>query len=569
MLSVGPCRVATCPPLFMFYRVLGALGHEITTAPRDATIVAATSAADQAAEAASSAAASISDAPAGGSSTVPRAEHWELDAVATGSAHRGRGIKGTRRFHELESEGDAATTSSTRIATSAALCCGCARWHSSCRTYAAQLGCVICISFACGVGVLVVAAFLLGGDAMPELGASQIVERSRTTPPLPLPLAPPQPPQPPVPFMSPPSPRPMSSPSSLPPPVLPPFSSPPAPTPRLPPLPSPPAPLPPLSPPPPPEDTCQHTAQKCSSVGDDCCAPLIFYEAATCRDGYRPKRVEGRCGRDWEGSYHCCQPRSFSAEQLALNRPHLPVIGQLNARWEFGQPSDDLTDAGVLAHVLDGDGIGMRGFMDTPQNLPPPGDVLWSKLGQHGATSTGDRVAASIINGAAPSVYEPSNVDWLVQNGFAKLPFVVLKDSEAVRSRFSCCHAQDSGSIWTTCSPLGGDEGCTPGCSSHYEQPSSRIEQCLSDMQVWLCGSQQTWCPQAYNEVILDSWRDGGWDRARMVAAVAVAHDASDRALALAREVHAAALAEIPGIPLLLYNKHSQDGQPFYVYPAR
>ena len=218
----------------------------------------------------------------------------------------------------------------------------------------------------------------------------------------------------------------------------------------------------------------------------------------------------------------------------------------------------------MLVHVLDGDGIWKKGFLDTLQGLPPSGDLLWSNLGQHRATRTGDRVAGSIINRAAPSVYEPTNVDVLVQNGFAKLPFVVLKDGEAVRSRISCCYPQDVGSVSSTCSPLGGHEGCTPGCWS-YSKPPNRLEQCLSEMQAWQC-SLQTWCGQAYNEVILDCWRDGGWNRAHMVDAIAVGHDASEDALALARDVHAAALSEIPGIPLLLYNKYTQDGRPFYVY---
>jgi hypothetical protein len=79
------------------------------------------------------------------------------------------------------------------------------------------------------------------------------------------------------------------------------------------------------------------------------------------------------------------------------------------------------------------------------------------------------------------------------------------------------------------------------------------------------CRPEDAFCAYAYNEVILDSWRDGGWNRAPMVAAVAVAFDASEQALALAREVHAAALSDNPSTPFLFYDKHASDGQPFYL----
>ena len=232
----------------------------------------------------------------------------------------------------------------------------------------------------------------------------------------------------------------------------------------------------------------------------------------------------------------------------------------------------------MLAHVLDGDGITMGGFEGTPHSLPPSGDVLWNKLGQHGTTRTSDRVAASIINKAMPSLYEPTNVELLVKKGFAKLPFVVLHDNEGVRNRINCCYPNDSGSIQYQCRPLGGRPGCTPGCSRNAEPPN-RLKQCLAGMRIpgdqgdhgdhddeWhRCRPEDAFCAYAYNEVILDSWRDGGWNRAPMVAAIAVAFDASEQALALAREVHAAALSDNPSIPFLFYDKHASDGQPFYL----
>ena len=258
-------------------------------------------------------------------------------------------------------------------------------------------------------------------------------------------------------------------------------------------------------------------------------------------------------------------------------------------------PSDQLSDAGVLIHVLDGDGIGLAKYMDnggyggfvgTAQGLPPTGKELWRKLGQPNASDAqipgvgfvGDRVATSIINREAPFVFEPSNVPWLVENGFQKLPFVLLHDNEAVRSRISCCYSQDVGSVWMTCDRPGGGSECTPGCTDARRAfPPDGLSQCLASMNKPQCGYRMTdgqlapyenadksFCQRAYNEVVLDSWREGGWQRASMVAAIAVPHGASDRAVALAHEVHAAALADIPGLgPLLRYDGFVQDGRPF------
>lgn len=141
-------------------------------------------------------------------------------------------------------------------------------------------------------------------------------------------------------------------------------------------------------------------------------------------------------------------------------------------------------------------------------------------------------------------------------------------------------NSHDSGSIQYLCRPPGGRSGCTPGCSRDAEPPN-RLKQCLADMRLTdeqrdkapndrtKCRPDKAFCAYNYNELILDSWRDGGWNRATMVAAVAIADDASEPALALAREVHAAALADNPSIPLLFYYKHASDGLPFYLPDAQ
>ena len=51
----------------------------------------------------------------------------------------------------------------------------------------------------------------------------------------------------------------------------------------------------------------------CSSVADDCCAPLSIGEAATCRNGYVAQRTGNGCFGYGEGDYTCC-PTSASSD---------------------------------------------------------------------------------------------------------------------------------------------------------------------------------------------------------------------------------------------------------------
>jgi len=68
----------------------------------------------------------------------------------------------------------------------------------------------------------------------------------------------------------------------------------------------------------------------------------------------------------------------------------------------------------------------------------------------------------------------------------------------------------------------------------------------------------------AYNEVVLDSWQGGGWDKAIMVSAVGIGRGASQAAIRLAREVQAAAVADGLTIPLLSYDSAAAAGaEPF------
>lgn len=248
---------------------------------------------------------------------------------------------------------------------------------------------------------------------------------------------------------------------------------------------------------------------------------------------------------------------------------HDALISSVNSRWETGKPSHNLTEAGLLIHVLDGYGIWPDGMMGESWrgDLPPPGDVLWSWLGQlTAAVETSDRVSASIINKGAPYMYEPKYVKKLVSHGFGQLPFVVLQDSKAVTSRLSCCYPSDASTSDVMCDHTGEDSGCIPGCRSQsgaewWEIAATlpeRLEDCLAGMSIDASceTSLDVICGNNYNEVILDSFRGGGWQVSSMVAAIGIAHDASDEAFELARQVHAAAKIDIPGLPpLLTYNK--------------
>ena len=157
--------------------------------------------------------------------------------------------------------------------------------------------------------VTIVAPLLPQTDAPPSALAPSPPPPS--APPSLPPSPPPSPPPPSSPLPS--SPLPSSPPPSPPPPQSPPPSPPaPSPAPPLqPPLAPPlsPTPSPPPSPAPPPRPPpfiC--TDAKCTSVGNDCCAPRSLNEAATCSDGYTPIRRDGSClwGQFAEGRYTCC-----------------------------------------------------------------------------------------------------------------------------------------------------------------------------------------------------------------------------------------------------------------------
>ena len=57
----------------------------------------------------------------------------------------------------------------------------------------------------------------------------------------------------------------------------------------------------------------------CSSVADDCCAPLSIGEAATCRNGYVAQRTGNGCFGYGEGDYTCCSTSASSDDSGGSN----------------------------------------------------------------------------------------------------------------------------------------------------------------------------------------------------------------------------------------------------------
>ena len=97
---------------------------------------------------------------------------------------------------------------------------------------------------------------------------------------------------------------------------------------------------------------------------------------------------------------------------------------------------------------------------------------------------------------------------------------------------------------------------------------ATQLKACLSSMATWLCGASSRWCALAYNEVILDVWRGGGWHGSlpQMVRAIGIAKGAAEPALKLARELHSAALADGVAVPLLVYDCNAER-EPFSLLP--
>jgi len=254
------------------------------------------------------------------------------------------------------------------------------------------------------------------------------------------------------------------------------------------------------------------------------------------------------------------------------------LIAELTAQWLAGTPDNELSQAGLLVHVLDSGGQ----FGPEVKNAEDwigrtTGEHLWKMVGRPdlqpslSRANYTDRVSTSIINRAFNETYHPG-LAWTVGTpteqavaaamlDYRYLPTIVL-DETAVDNRFSCCYPNDGGSMAVLCTPLGGDDSCVPGCRLQSDRglelgsdlmafSKEQLKDCL-EAQV----AASTNGMDEYNEVILDTWRNGGWSLAeRTPRALFIDVRASAAGMQLAWDVQAAIQADTGVLyPLLTYD---------------
>ena len=112
---------------------------------------------------------------------------------------------------------------------------------------------------------------------------------------------------------------------------------------------------------------------------------------------------------------------------------------ELNNRWRLLEQTVDLRTAGVLIHVLDGDGLtpGVSGgFVSGPPNLEEPlkrdGRYLWD---DNPNQASGDRMSGSLINVRHPEVFQCRGI---CGNDWWDLPAIVLKPQASARCDPAC-----------------------------------------------------------------------------------------------------------------------------------
>ena len=259
------------------------------------------------------------------------------------------------------------------------------------------------------------------------------------------------------------------------------------------------------------------------------------------------------------------------------------LVDELNRHWSDGGPSDQLSAAGVLVHILDGKGIDhISGFANTTDGLPPPPQFLWDSFGRpNRALPYGDRMSASLLSRHTPNVYSPFNIRVLRQANFSYLPGVIL-DASIARPRLSCCYPFDPVSVSVRCAQFGGDATCTPGCAFAESAPSytKRLTRAHrpADLATCMLGSQALHSQREadagarragiraklYNELVFDVATDWSAERdSGAVIAFFLERPASEAALGLARSLRDLQ----PRLPLLRYDRHATE-TPFSVLVA-
>ena len=123
--------------------------------------------------------------------------------------------------------------------------------------------------------------------------------------------------------------------------------------------------------------------------------------------------------------------------------PPLSPTALLNARYLYGQSSNDVAAAGILIHQLDGIDLGdLRDDFGRPKKpwMPCPA------TGMTWCSDIGDRMSASIINAQLPHLFSD------VAAGFIINP----------QAKMLCSFPKDGGTMSYTCTA--DEPGCVPGC---------------------------------------------------------------------------------------------------------
>ena len=278
------------------------------------------------------------------------------------------------------------------------------------------------------------------------------------------------------------------------------------------------------------------------------------------------ERSLGRSFDMGEAATDPCAPPELEGKALR-------VAAELSERW---RGSD-----GVLVHVLDNGGS-PRSMDALRAYTHMTGAQLWGRIGQPNASvPSGDRLSASVINREHAATFEPGALfasrprrSLLHRIGvsltdYRHMPMVVLNASAAA-ARLSCCWPYDRGTNALRCAtPGGGGTLCIPGCRQAGRRsdlaPSSGGQAGGDTARLASCLAATT---GKYNEVVLDTWRDGGWGRGpalrRWVLAIAIHVLASNTTWALARAVRAAACSNGLPLPLLMYDPRAA-ASPFSV----
>merc|ERR1719424_1071126 len=96
------------------------------------------------------------------------------------------------------------------------------------------------------------------------------------------------------------------------------------------------------------------------------------------------------------------------------------VVSELNRRWATATASSKFAEAGVLMHVIDGDGFTGAGWVGGPPDINDPLRNIWQA---NPYSHAGDRLSASLVNSRHPDTYRC----FLCEREWLYVPGLVLK----------------------------------------------------------------------------------------------------------------------------------------------